>query len=518
LDKRKEIENYLNSLKNLKKGIVYIVGAGPGDTGLFTIRGRQCLEAAEVVVYDYHVNTQILNFADRDTEFIFAGKRGGHHTLTQDQINAALVEHAGRGKVVCRLKGGDPFIFGRGGEEAEVLVAAGIPFEVVPGISSAIAAPAYAGIPLTHRKFATTVAFIPGHEDREKEESSIAWDKIVGVSTLVFLMGVKNLPFIATQLMKYGRSPDTPIAIIRWGTRAEQRSLTSTLSGVINLVKEKNIRPPAVMVVGDVVNLRKNLNWFETKPMFGRRILVTREHSGGFESLKKLGAEILEFPTIEHRDPESWDEADQAISEIESYNWIVFTSKNGVVYFFKRFFGLGRDIRDLKGINICAIGPKTQAEIEKHGIRVALVPEVFRAEGLVKAFGDEGVQGMRFLLPRAEEAREEFPEAVKEAGAEITIATVYRTICPEHHGKQLVRFFREGRITIATFTSASTFNNLVKMTGHQANELLRNVTLAAIGPVTKQAIEKQGLKVTIMPEYSTVDAMVEAIRHWALTK
>lgn len=498
----------------MKKGIVYIVGAGPGDTGLFTIRGRQCLETAEVVVYDYHVNTQLLNFAGRDAEFIFAGKRGGHHTLTQDQINAALVKHASLGKVVCRLKGGDPFIFGRGGEEAEVLVSAGIPFEVVPGISSAIAAPAYAGIPLTHRKFATTVAFIPGHEDREKEESSIAWDKIVGLSTLVFLMGVKNLPFIAEQLIKHGRSADTPIAIIRWGTRAEQTSLTSTLGGVVDLVKEKNIRPPAVMVVGDVVGLRKSLNWFETKPMFGQRILVTREHSGGFETLKKLGAEILEFPTIQHRDPESWDKADQAINEIEKYNWIVFTSKNGVVYFFKRFFEQGRDIRDLKGIHICAIGPKTREEIEQYGIRVALVPEVFRAEGLMNAFGD--VKGMRFLLPRAKEAREEFPEAVKEAGAKITVATVYRTICPEHHGKQLVRFLREGRITVATFTSASTFNNLVRMTGHQAKELLRDVTLAAIGPVTKQAIEKQGLKVTIMPEHSTVDAMVEAVRQWAL--
>jgi len=498
----------------LKKGIVYIVGAGPGDTGLFTVRGKQCLETADVVVYDYHVNAQLLSFASRNAEFIFAGKRGGHHTLTQDQINAALIEHASLGKVVCRLKGGDPFIFGRGGEEAEVLVSAGIPFEVVPGISSAIAAPAYAGIPLTHRKFATTVAFIPGHEDREKEESSIAWDKIVGVSTLVFLMGVKNLPFIAAQLMKYGRSADTPIAIIRWGTRAEQASITSTLGGVVQLVKERDIRPPAVMVVGDVVNLRKSLKWFETKPMFGRRILVTRKHSDGFESLKKLGAEILEFPTIEQREPKSWDEADQAISEIESYNWIVFTSKNGVVYFFKRFFELQRDIRDLKGIKICAVGPKTREKIEQYGLRVALVPEVFRAEGLVRAFGS--VKGMRFLLPRAEEAREEFPEAVKAAGAQISVATVYRTICPQHHGKQLIRFLKEGRITVATFTSASTFNNLVSMTGHQAKDLLKNVTLAAIGPVTRQAIEKQGLKVTIMPEHSTVDAMVESIRDWAL--
>jgi uroporphyrinogen III methyltransferase/synthase len=499
----------------LKKGLVYIVGAGPGDTGLFTLRGRQCLEEAEVVVYDYHVNAQILGFAHRDAELIYAGKRGGHHTLSQDRINEVLVEQARQGKIVCRLKGGDPFIFGRGGEEAEDLAAAGIPFEIIPGISSAIAAPAYAGIPLTHRKFATTVAFIPGHEDREKKGSSIAWDKIVGVATLVFLMGVKNLPYIAEQLMKHGRSPETAVGIIRWGTRAEQSSLISTLGGVAELVRERNIRPPAVMVVGDVVNLRARLQWFETKPMFGHRILATREQTLDFRPLKELGAEILSFPTIEQLDPESWEDADRAIDEVESYDWLVFTSVNAVAYFFRRFLERGRDIRDLKGVKICTIGPKTRDSVEKYGIRVDLVPGAFRAEGLVDTFGD--VKGRKFLLPRALEAREIFPDAVRAGGGEITVATVYRTVCPERRGKQLRRFLKEGRITVATFTSASTFNNLITMLEEDAGDLLRNVAIAAIGPVTGEAIERAGLKVRIMPEKATVSAMVEEIGKWAAT-
>jgi len=498
----------------LKKGIVYIVGAGPGDTGLLTLRGKEYLQQAEVVVYDYHVNAQILNFAQPDAEFIYAGKRGGHHTLTQEEINRILVEKAREGRVVCRLKGGDPFIFGRGGEEAEELANAGLPFEIVPGISSAIAAPAYAGIPLTHRKVATTVAFIPGHEDREKKDSTIAWDKIVGVDTLVFLMGVKNLPFIAEQLMKHGRTPDTPLAIIRWGTRAEQTTLVGTLGGLADLVKEKDIRPPSVMVVGPVVSLREHLTWIEKKPLFGHRILVTRPAGDSFRQLEDLGAEVLEFPTISQEDPESWDAVDAAIDAIERYHWIVFTSANGVSYFFRRFLEKGRDLRDLKGIRLCAIGPRTREKVEEYGIRVDLVPEAFRAEGLVEAFGP--VKGLRILLPRAKEARDVFPEKVREQGGEVDVVTVYRTVCPEKHGKRLLRFLREGRVTLATFTSASTFRNLIHIIGSDAMEFMKDVPIAVIGPVTKEAVEKKGLRVRIMPEASTIEAMVDAIRSWAL--
>ena len=351
---------------NEKKGIVYLVGAGPGDIGLLTVKGMRCLQKAEVVIYDFHLNAQILNYINHDAEFIYAGKRGGRHTMTQDEINAAIVEKAKEGKNVCRLKGGDPFVFGRGGEEAQVLAKEGIPFEVVPGVSSSVAAPAYAGIPLTHRLYSSSFAVIPGYEDTTKEESSIDWAKLAtGVGTLVFLMAVKNIEVLTEKLIENGRSPETPVAVIRWGTRPDQKTLVSTLKDIAKLVREKDIRPPAVTVVGDVVNLRNELNWYENKPMFGHRVLVTREHSGGFESLEELGAEVIQFPTIEIVPPENWDELDSAIDTIESYDWLIFTSSNAVRYFFSRLFEKKRDIRELKGLKICAIGAKTAASIEE---------------------------------------------------------------------------------------------------------------------------------------------------------
>ena len=321
------------------KGKVYLVGAGPGDIGLLTIKGLKCLKKADVVVYDFHLNAQVLNYINHDAEFIYAGKRGGHHTMTQDEINAVLVQKAKEGKRICRLKGGDPFVFGRGGEEAEALWKEGIEFEVVPGVSSAIAAPAYAGIPLTHRLFSSSFAVIPGYEDATKKESTIEWSKLAtGVGTLVFLMGVKNVDLIAQKLIENGRSPDTPVAIVRWGTRPDQKTIVGTLKNIAELVKEKHIKPPAVMVVGDVVKLRESLKWYEKKPLFGHRILVTREHAEGFEPLEELGAEIIEFPTIEIVPPERYDELDISIDKINTYNWLIFTSRNGVKYFFKRFF------------------------------------------------------------------------------------------------------------------------------------------------------------------------------------
>ncbi len=367
------------------KGKVYLVGAGPGDIGLLTIKGLKCLKKADVVVYDFHLNAQVLNYINHDAEFIYAGKRGGHHTMTQDEINAVLVQKAKEGKRICRLKGGDPFVFGRGGEEAEALWKEGIEFEVVPGVSSAIAAPAYAGIPLTHRLFSSSFAVIPGYEDAAKKESTIEWSKLAtGVGTLVFLMGVKNVDLIAQKLIENGRSPDTPVAIVRWGTRPDQKTIVGTLKNIAELVKEKHIKPPAVMVVGDVVKLRESLKWYEKKPLFGHRILVTREHAEGFEPLEELGAEIIEFPTIEIVPPERYDELDISIDKINTYNWLIFTSRNGVKYFFKRFFEKERDIRDLSGIKICAIGAKTAQEIKKYGLKVDLVPDEFRAEGLIE--------------------------------------------------------------------------------------------------------------------------------------
>lgn len=518
-----------------KKGVVSLVGAGPGDIGLLTVKGMRCLQKAEVVIYDFHLNAQILNYISHDAEFIYAGKRGGHHTMTQDEINAVIVEKAKEGKIVCRLKGGDPFVFGRGGEEAQVLAREGIRFEVVPGVSSSVAAPAYAGIPLTHRLYSSSFAVIPGYEDTTKEESAIDWSKLAtGVGTLVFLMAVKNIDILTRKLIENGRSPDTPVAVIRWGTRPDQKTLVSTLREIASLVKEKDIRPPAVMVVGDVVNLRQELKWYEEKPMFGHRILVTREHSAGFESLEELGAEILQFSTVEIVPPETWNDLDMAIQKVNAYDWVIFTSSNGVKYFFRRLFEKGVDIRELKGLKICAIGAKTAEEIGKFGLRVDLVPEEFRAEGLIDAFTkmqrtkskEHGatepeeqqnlpLNGMRFLLPRAEVARELFPDKVRELGGTVDVPVAYRAVKPELHGKRLRRFLKEGRITVATFTSASTFNNFRQIMGEDAEELLRGVAIAVIGPVTAKAVEKAGMKAQIMPREATVEAMVEEIKKWA---
>jgi uroporphyrinogen III methyltransferase/synthase len=505
------------------KGKVFIVGAGPGDIGLLTVKGLRCLQKAEVVIYDFHLNAQVLNYINHDAEFIYAGKRSGHHTMTQEEINEILIQKAKEGKIICRLKGGDPFIFGRGGEEAEALAQKGIEFEIVPGVSSSVAAPAYAGIPLTHRLYSSSFAVIPGYEDITKKESSIDWSKLsTSVGTLVFLMAVNNINMVTQKLIENGRSPDTPVAVIRWGTRPEQRTITGTLKNIVELVKEKDIKPPAVMVVGDVVRLRESLSWYEKKPMFGHRILVTRGHPEGFEPLEELGAEIIEFPTIEIIPPESYHELDKAIDNIETYDCLIFTSKNGITYFLKRFFEKERDIRDLKGINICAVGSKTAKEIQKYGIKVDLIPDEFSSEGLIKlvevlkSSRTQGLKGMRFLLPRAEKAREVFPEKVRELGGHIDLPVAYRSIKPELHGKRLRRFLREGRISIATFTSAATFNNFMEIMGEKANELLQGVAIAVIGPVTAKAIEKAGLKVDIMPKEATIEALVEEIINWAI--
>lgn len=518
------------------KGRVFLVGAGPGDIGLLTVKGLQCLRRAEVVVYDFHLNAQILNYINHEAEFIYAGKRGGHHTMTQDQINTLLLEKAREGKIICRLKGGDPFVFGRGGEEAEVLARGGVEFEVIPGVSSAVAAPAYAGIPLTHRLYSSSFAVVPGYEDVMKQESTIDWSRLAtGVGTLVFLMAVKNIERIAQRLREFGRPADTPVAVIRWGTRPDQKTLVSTLKDIARDVQEKDIRPPAVMVVGEVVRLRETLKWYENKLLFGHRILVTRKDLEDFSSLEDLGAEIVEFPTIEIVPSEDYRELDRAIDHIEGYHWLIFTSRNGVKYFFERFFVKDRDIRDLKGIRICAIGRRTSHEVGKFGLKVDLVPEAFRAEGLVQAFVSiydrnpvhhasgsvadtpwkSTLRGVRFLLPRAEVARDVFPDTVRSLGGEIDVPVAYRAVRPESHGKRMKRFLKEGRISIATFTSAATFENFLQIMGDDALDLLREVTIAVIGPVTAKAVEKAGLSVDIMPSEATIRAMVREIIAWA---
>ena len=506
----------------MKTGTVYLVGAGPGDIGLLTVKGMHCLERAEAVVYDFHLNAQILNYINKDAEFIYAGKRGGHHTMTQDEINDMIVLKAKEGKNVCRLKGGDPFIFGRGGEEAERLRAEGILFEVVPGISSSIAAPAYAGIPLTHRKYSSTFAVIPGYEDVTKEESTIDWSKLAtGVGTLVFLMAVKNLPQLTAKLIEHGRPADTPVAVVRWGTRADQVTLVSTLDKIADDVKARDIRPPAVMVVGEVVKLRDSLNWYEEKPLFGVRIMATRESIAGFERLQDMGAEVMAFPTIKIVDPKDFAPLDNSIKAIADGSrvpdWLVLTSGNAVERFFNRHFELGFDVRDLKGIRVCAVGSKTAKKIEARGIRVDIIPEKFNAEHLTAAIAkDHGgkLEGVKFLMPRAEVGSDVFPDAVKKLGGEVDVPVAYRAARPTHRPRRLIQFLREGKISVATFTSGATFTNFMDIVEGSC-DMLKDVAIAVMGPVTKKAVEDAGLTVDIMPERATMEALADEIIKWA---
>ena len=497
----------------MKVGKVYIIGAGPGDPGLITIRGMECLKRADVIVYDYLVGRDILDHARKDARLIYVGKKGGNHSVSQDNLNRILVEEASEGNIVVRLKGGDPFIFGRGGEEALVLSEANIPFEIIPGVTSAIAVPAYGGIPLTHRNYTSTVAFVTGHEDPTKDESNIDWKSISAIGTVVFLMGVKNLGHIVKNLIGSGKDPDTPAALIRWGTTPDQETLTGTLRNIVETAKERNFSPPAIFVVGDVVNLREKLNWFEKRPLFGRGVVITRPEgqSGEFaELLREKGARVIYFPTIRITPPANFSDLDRAIENIEKYHWIIFTSANGVKFFFDRQAGLGRNIRDLKGVGICAIGPATAGAIEKRGIHVDIIPEEYISEAVVDAFEALNMKGKKALLPRAEIARDVIPQGLSKLGAGVDVVAAYRTVNSGREKSELIEMARDGKVDIITFTSPSTAANFMDIMGSDAG-LLQNVRIACIGPVTAAAVEKLGLKVDIMPVSYTLSGLTEAL-------
>ena len=501
-----------------KKGKVYLVGAGPGDPGLLTIKGRECLSKADVIIYDYLANRTFLEYAKDGADSIYVGKKAGCHTMSQEEISSLIVDRARKGSLVVRLKGGDPFIFGRGGEEAQELAKAGIAFEVVPGVTSAIAVPAYAGIPLTHRDHTATVAFITGHEDPTKDGSNIAWDRLAtAAGTLVFLMGVGNLPRIAESLMKHGRSSETPVAVIHRGTNPEQRTLVGKLKRIARLAEENDIKPPAIIVVGDVVNLRETLDWFEKKPLFGKRIVVTRarkQASGFLKELSRLGAQCLEFPTIEVAPPLSWEELDRSLEELEGYQWLLFTSVNGVKYFLARLKSLGKDVRDLKGLKIGAIGPKTAEIWQKIGITPDLMPDEYRAEAVVSCFEKHVIKGIRILLPRAEKAREILPEELRKMGADIDVVPAYRTIMPEYDTVRVREMLARGDIDMVTFTSSSTVTNFVEMFKDSAQELkiwMDRLAIACIGPITAKTAEENGFTTNLVPPEYTIESLTESI-------
>ncbi len=506
----------MSDLKNKAKGIVYLIGAGPGDPGLITVKGREYLSKADIIVYDYLANECLLSSAKKDAKIIYVGKKSGCHTMPQRDINNLLVTSSKKGLTVARLKGGDPFIFGRGGEEAIELSKKGVTFEIVPGVTSAVAAPAYAGIPLTHRNFASTVCFITGHEDPTKEESRINWNALAQSSgTLIFLMGIANLYKIVKKLKVLGKSPHTPAAVVANGTMLNQRTVTGSLADIAQKVKNANIEAPGIIVIGDVVNLSEHLNWFESRPLFGKKIVITRPENqaiGFISTLSKLGADCLLFPTIAILPPANWKELDNAIINLSRYDWILFTSVNGVKYFFQRLHMKKKDTRDLKDINIGAIGPGTAASLVGMGINPEFIPDQYWAEGVVEGLKWSLLDGKRILLPRPVIARDYIPKKLIELGATVDIAEAYQTVKPDYSQHQVSMLFKDSAIDMITFTSPSTVDNfLALLKGSSIFKEIEKAKVACIGPITAQRASEKGLEVAVVPDEYTVDALTKAI-------
>ncbi len=506
--------------QTVKPGTVYLVGAGPGDPGLITLRGKYLLERAEVLVYDYLASPKLLKHVPASATKIYAGKKGGtKHTHTQEEINQMLVDWALAGKMVVRLKGGDPFIFGRGGEELEELAKAGVPFEVVPGVTSATAAATYAGIPITHRAHTASVSFITGHEEPGKENSNLDWSKLAtGAGTLVIYMGIKNLPMIVDNLINNGRDPQTPVAVVRWASTPEQQSVVATLETIVHKVEEAAIKPPALVIVGEVVSLRDRLDWFEKRPLFGKRIIVTRTREQASElvaALEGFGAECLEYSTIQVEPLDSYDILDEELERLNEYHWLLFSSINAVQYFFNRLYARGMDARNLKGPQVAAVGRATADFLLRYGIVADLIPTVYTAEGLAQSLLDFGVEGRNILIPRAVKAREFLPETLRGAGAQVTVVPVYRNVPPPTGKEELRAELGSGQVDMISFTSSSTVTNFLAMIDAPNQEellrLLKGVKIAAIGPVTAKTITDNGLTVDIIPTEFTIPSMVAAM-------
>ena len=500
--------------------LVYLLGAGPGDPGLLTLKARDALARADVVVYDALANPGLLDHARPDAERIYVGKIADKHALPQHEINALLIRKAreGGGKVVARLKGGDPYIFGRGGEEAEALVAAGVPFEEVPGVTSAIAAPAYAGIPLTHRDFASSVTIITGHESPDKPGSVHNWEALAqSASTLVFVMGMKNLPDIAASLIRAGLPADTPAALVYRGTTPRQRVLVAPLVELPREAVAQGFSNPSIIVVGKVARLHESLDWFGKKPLLGRRVVVTRareQASGLAARLTELGAEVIQFPTIEISAPESYAPLDAAIASLGGYDWCIFTSVNGVRHFWKRLEAAGLDSRALGGLRVAAIGPATAEALAGRGIRADFVPPKYQAEDVaegLKAVAGTDISGMRFLLPRAREAREVLPDDLRKAGAVVAVVPAYVTVRAGGRKDEVLALLEAGELDCVSFGSSSTVENFLALVPAELLKPHPETVLAAIGPVTGRTLERHGLKTAVMPEDYTIPALADAI-------
>jgi uroporphyrinogen III methyltransferase/synthase len=483
---------------------VYLVGAGPGDPELITCKGRSVLEQADVILYDNLASRALLNFAPHHAERVYVGKKRTEHAFSQDEICRMLIEHVRQGKNVVRLKGGDPFIFGRGGEEAEALADAGIEFEVVPGVTTPLGIAAYCGVPLTHREHTSVVTFITGHD-----VSALEWDKVAASETIVVFMGLTGFSDIARALIEHGKAADTPAMVVRWATRPDQVTLAGTLGDLPSRIKRHGLKPPATIVVGPVVQLREKLNWYERLPLFGTRIIVTRaaEQAGTLSAkLRALAADVVEFPTIEIRAMEDYGPLDAAIERLPSYDWLIFTSVNGVRYFLERLDKSARDLRSLRA-RVCAIGPATRQAVENLHLKVDVVPQDYVAESLVKAFDPFDIRGQRMLLARAAAARELLPEELRRRGACVEVVPAYRTVIPEN-AAECVREVFARKPDWVLFTSSSTVKNFLSVAGARA---LEGVGVASIGPVTSETARKLGVQVTVEAQPYTLDGLIAAV-------
>jgi uroporphyrinogen III methyltransferase/synthase len=506
-------------LRVKSKGTVYLVGAGPGDAGLLTLRGAELLRRADVVIYDVLANPELLRLAPPTAEFISRGSRGTEEAMSQDQLNALIISKASEGKCVVRLKGGDPYIFGRGGEEAEELAEANIPFEVVPGVSSIVAAPNYAGIPLTYRGISSTFTVLTGHEDPEKDGSDLDFEQIARIpGTKVILMGLKRLGELTETLVARGMSPQTPVAIIRRGTTGAQQSIQGTLATIADIASKEKISAPAITIIGDVVKLRKKLNWFEHRPLFGRRIVVTRTREQASQlskQLSDLGAEVLEIPTIKIVPP-SEDHRKylvEALLELNAYSWLVFTSPNGVTAFFDLFFKRFQDLRDIGGAHIAAIGPATAAKLKELHLQVDLMPEEAVGSKIAKAFEKfESIENLNICLLRAEVANSDLPEALEELGAIVDDVPVYKTVPETEDLNGAAARMIAGGMDWVTFTSASTVEHFhARFDLPKLLKQFPQAKLVSIGPETSKAIRALGLEPTLEAREHTIDGMVHAL-------
>lgn len=495
------------------KGKVYLVGAGPGDYGLLTLKALECIQKADVIVYDRLANEEYLQEAKAGCEFIYVGKASSNHTLTQDEINQVIVDQAKLGKIVTRLKGGDPYVFGRGGEEGEILLEHGISFEVVPGITSAIGGLCYAGIPITHRDYTSSFHVVTGHL-KDDENTSINWNALAHMGgTIVFLMGVSNLQKICSNLVAEGMKPQTPVAVINWATRVNQRVATGDLTDICEVVAREGLTSPSLIVIGEVVKLREKLNFFEERPLFGKTIVTTRARSQASnltKQLRELGAKVIEFPTIRLETITPNPALETELHRLEDYHYVVFTSQNTVQIFFDRLLELGKDARSLAGAKIVAVGSATTNALKQYGIVADLVPERFVAESICEMLEPMVGKEDRILIPRAAETRAVLEERLG-AVAHVTAVSLYENVIDDTPKDAILKKVQDQAIDYITFTSASTVTNFMKLVGEDQTEAVNKIKLIAIGDVTAKSMKEQGLTVYAKPDHYTIDEMVACI-------